>query len=160
MSGPWDFCPLHFSPWLACSTELYLNFSGKHLVRLQLTCEDKVPLSIAMYSVTQLSELEQCRFILQICMQLCRVNELAQGLKWQDSHTGGEPGGTHYMVHTQLHTRRVMAVYPPPTFHNMSILFIRKRGPKPRWFFLPSRSYEPLNLNCFFLTITLYMENS
>ena len=59
--------------WQTCSIEQHLDFSGKHSALLQLVCEDILiypPLSIARYSIIQLTELEQCR-----------VNEFTQSSK-------------------------------------------------------------------------------
>ena len=54
---------LHFTSWQTCSFQRHLDFSGKHSATLQLLHEDYSfrypPLSVAMYSFIQLSELWQ-----------------------------------------------------------------------------------------------------
>ena len=88
VSGPQDSskCFHTLLPWQTCSIKHCLNFSGKHPTICYnniITCEDcsytYPPLSIARYSFTQLSELEQCR-----------VKKLAQGFNTaaQDSNPG------------------------------------------------------------------------
>ena len=64
---------LHFTPWQTYSIE-HLNFLGEHSALMQLKHKGRSfvhkypPLFMARYSLTQLSELEQCR-----------VKELVQG---------------------------------------------------------------------------------
>ena len=57
---------LHFTPWSTCSFQRHLDFSGKHSATLQLLREDYSfrypPLSVARYSLIQLSELWQPGF--------------------------------------------------------------------------------------------------